>query len=78
MDQVILPHQHCQLNFTVAKITPQELAKIYTDENTPWDYKINGNAGVLSNQIIPAYSADYAIPIEINNDSIMKALLMKQ
>ena len=44
-------------------------ASIYTDAITPWDYKINGTSGSLVEQVIPAYSAEYAIPIEINNDS---------
>ena len=44
-------------------------AVIYTSDTAPWDYKINGTNGAVTNITVPAYSQTYSIPIEINNDS---------
>ena len=35
---------------------------------TPWDYKINGVTGSVTDATIPAYTSTYSIPLEINND----------
>ena len=37
---------------------------------TPWDYKINGVTGSVTDATIPAYTSTYSIPLEINNDAI--------
>ena len=44
-------------------------ATIYSDATTPWDYKINGTTGSVTGVTIPAYSSEYAVPIEINSDA---------
>ena len=44
-------------------------ATIYSDASTPWDYKINGTTGSVTDATIPAYSSEYSVPIEINSDS---------
>ena len=44
-------------------------AVIYSDATTPWDYKINGTVGSVTDVTIPAYSSTYSVPITINNDS---------
>ena len=44
-------------------------ATIYSSATAPWDYKINGTTGSVTDVTIPAYTSEYAVPIEINSDS---------
>ena len=41
-------------------------ADIYTDDSTPWDYKVNETTG-SGNIAIAAYATEFAIPITINS-----------
>ena len=44
-------------------------ATIWSNATAPWDYKIDGENGSVTDVTIPAYSPSYSIPITINSDA---------